>query len=131
RDHNDKTMMEIAARQPRILAKYLQDPKDGLWYHSYWVKQHTHYPRKKIYWGRGNGWVIAALPMILEAIGEHEEKELLTGEIPSPINPPSGCRFRTRCPLAQPRCAAEEPSLREIEGRLCACHFPLADSSQA
>ena len=75
KDHNDQAMMEIAARQPRILAKYLQDPKDGLWYHSYWVKQHTHYPRKKIYWGRGNGWVIAALPMILEAIGEHEEKE--------------------------------------------------------
>ena len=72
-------------------------------------------------------YLLAATPKI----GKHEEKELLTGEIPSPINPPSGCRFRTRCPLAQPRCAAEEPPLREIDGRLCACHFPLTDSSQA
>ena len=54
-----------------------------------------------------------------------DQRQLLTGEIPSPVNPPSGCRFRTRCPYATEKCAAEVPALREAGGRMVACHFPL------
>lgn len=54
------------------------------------------------------------------------EKLILKGEIPSPSNPPSGCRFHTRCPIASDKCKEVSPELREIlPGRLVACHYPL------
>ena len=50
------------------------------------------------------------------------------GEPPSPVSPPSGCRFRTRCPRAAERCAAEEPPMRTLaDGHSAACHFPLSE----
>jgi len=56
------------------------------------------------------------------------EKIIAKGEIPSPINPPSGCRFHTRCRYVQDKCKIEEPIEREIrEGHIIKCHFPLID----
>ncbi len=53
----------------------------------------------------------------------------ITGEPPSPVLPPSGCRFHTRCPNAQPRCSAEEPQMRELlPDHFVACHYPLIGS---
>ena len=56
-----------------------------------------------------------------------EDKDLLTGEVPSPIAPPSGCRFHTRCPYAKEICTQEPPpQFRDMGGgHCCACHFPL------
>jgi len=54
-------------------------------------------------------------------------KAALSGDLPSPINPPSGCRFRTRCPFAQQKCADEEPQMRAMApDHFVACHFPLS-----
>lgn len=54
-----------------------------------------------------------------------EDKKILTGEIPSPVNPPSGCRFRTRCPYAKDICSEYEPEMKNYNGRFAACHFVL------
>ena len=70
-------------------------------------------------------YLLDATPKIGEAPGE---KKLLTGEIPSPINPPSGCRFRTRCPYATAECAQSMPELTETaDGHSFACLHPLED----
>jgi peptide/nickel transport system ATP-binding protein len=56
----------------------------------------------------------------------------IRGELPSPVNPPSGCRFRTRCPRAKDICAAEEPPLRSFgPGHSAACHFPLQQPTES
>jgi oligopeptide/dipeptide ABC transporter ATP-binding protein len=62
----------------------------------------------------------AALPIDLD--GPREEVAL-RGEIPSPIDPPKGCRFHPRCPVAMPHCSTQVPALRPETGRLVACHL--------
>jgi peptide/nickel transport system ATP-binding protein len=70
--------------------------------------------------------LIATIPVPDPVVARKSKGAGISGELPSPINPPSGCRFRTRCPYAQELCAQEEPELRSFgPGHVAACHFPL------
>jgi dipeptide transport system ATP-binding protein len=64
--------------------------------------------------------LLSAVPALKKA--ERRERLPLQGEMPSPLNPPAGCAFHTRCPLVQPRCRETAPLLRELGGRRVACH---------
>ena len=69
--------------------------------------------------------LLAAIPVPDPGV-RPEDQPVLGGEIPSPMHPPSGCRFRTRCPKAQERCTEEEPQIRNVgPDQFVACHFPL------
>ena len=68
--------------------------------------------------------LISAIPISEPSIAKTKQRIILSGEIPSPINPPSGCKFRTRCPKAEAICAEKAPEFREVEsGHYCACHL--------
>lgn len=76
--------------------------------------------------------LLSAEPAPLPSFMRSERRIILEGEIPSPVSPPSGCRFRTRCRYVKDRCASEVPALREIQpGRWVACHFAESLSLQA
>lgn len=78
-ENKDAELMDFAARQPGLYSTYMQNTTNSLWSHSYWVKAGRAYP-KNIFWGRGNGWVICSLPMILNYLpAEHPEQENITG----------------------------------------------------
>ncbi|MCF6523991.1 ABC transporter ATP-binding protein [Streptomyces sp. JJ36] len=79
--------------------------------------------------------LLSAAPSPLRAGAGRRERIVLAGEIPSPLDPPSGCRFRTRCPRAEETCASAAPELSAATdggpGQSVACHFPLRAAAQA
>ena len=80
---------------------------------------------------RYTGALLSAVPVADPDLIDRE-RPLLTGDVPSPANPPSACRFHPRCASAQPICATEEPPLTDMgDGTIAACHFPISDAEAA
>ena len=69
-------------------------------------------------------FLLSAVPVV-DPDDRIENKDIIAGEIPSPMNPPSGCKFHTRCPYATDICKTEIPAFQTEEGRCFACHHPL------
>ena len=74
KESGDAELLHFAARQPKQYASMMLDADKNLWAHSFWVNSKRAYPKRDLFWGRGNGWVICGFPMILDQIGlDHPE----------------------------------------------------------
>jgi oligopeptide/dipeptide ABC transporter, ATP-binding protein, C-terminal domain len=98
----------------------------------YLGKLAEHGPREQIFNTPKHPYTQALLSAVLvpdPPAQRARRRVLLSGEIPSPISPPAGCRFHTRCPVAEDQCRTEVPELREVAGSLVACHLVGDDGS--
>ena len=78
------------------------------------------------------GALMSAVPVADPRLAAQKKRQVLTGDVPSPTNPPSGCRFHTRCWKAQEICSTDDPPLEVKDGgNVAACHFPLTDAEVA
>jgi dipeptide transport system ATP-binding protein len=80
-------------------------------------------PKEAIFTRPSHPYTQALLASTPGVGGRNVQRIVLKGELPSPLNPPSGCVFSSRCPYAVERCRAERPLPREVDGRIAACHF--------
>jgi dipeptide transport system ATP-binding protein len=82
-----------------------------------------HGPKDRIYARPLHPYTQALLSSTPGITGVKRKRIVLKGELPSPLNPPKGCVFSTRCPYVTERCKVERPQLRELDGRQVACHY--------
>jgi dipeptide transport system ATP-binding protein len=82
-----------------------------------------HGPKERIYARPLHPYTQALLASTPRVDAGKRERIILRGELPSPLNPPKGCVFSTRCPHVTDRCRVERPEKREIDGRKVACHY--------
>src|SRR5256885_16915518 len=90
-------------------------------------------PKRRIFAAPQHPYTQALLSAVpVPEPGANRQRIILKGDVPSPINPPKGCRFHTRCPYAFDRCRVEEPKLQSTEaGHLAACHLLAGAASAA
>ena len=109
---HDLSVVQHIAR--RVLVMYLGQIVESAPHELLWSRPLHPYTRG----------LIAAVPVPDPKAAQHQGQPAIEGEISSPADPPSGCRFRTRCPFAAPICAEQEPLLRPVDdGSFVACHF--------
>ncbi|GAB3857870.1 hypothetical protein GCM10028801_16960 [Nocardioides maradonensis] len=125
RTQRTRRLSSVVISHDLAVVRYLAD-RVGVMYLGKLVEVGT---TEQVYGGAAHPYtagLLAAVPDVDPEAPPRDPAARIRGELPSPLDPPSGCRFRTRCPLATDLCAEVEPTLRPVTGtHQVACHFPL------